>query len=63
MFKKKWPILLAVSVLLITTLACRISFENFGRRTITGSGDIIIVDRPVSAFDSIVLEGVGQMHV
>ena len=53
----------AIAVLLLTTLACQVSFGGIGARTVRGSGDVVVVERPVSDFDNIELSGVGQMFI
>ena len=62
--KKNYVLIAAtIAVLLLTTLACRVSFNEIGLRGVSGSGEVVVVDRPVSSFDSIDFSGVGQMII
>ena len=52
-----------LSVVLLASLACQVSFGGIGKSTVRGSGDVIVVDRPVSSFERIDFNGVGQMVI
>lgn len=53
----------ALLLTLITTLACQVSFRGFDRERITGSREVVVVDRPVGSFSRIDLGAIGHMQV
>ena len=71
--KKQMILLLSVFVLLFTPacslgndIARRIEFSTdsgVNVKSLTGSGNIVTEDRPVSDFDQIVLTGLGEMII
>jgi hypothetical protein len=56
-------IISAIALLLISTLACRISFGEFGVGTVKGSGEVVTAVRSVSGFNRIDLSGLGQLFI
>ena len=55
--------LVAFSVLSLITLACSISVNLPGSRRVQGSGNVIMVDRPVSNFHAVSVAGIGELHI
>jgi hypothetical protein len=55
--------LIAFSVLSLAALACSISINLPGARQVRGSGNVIMVERPVSNFNAISLSGMGDLKI
>jgi len=53
----------AMLLLFITSLACQVSFRGLNWKRVTGSGELIKVNRPVEPFTQIDLDGIGRMQV
>jgi len=56
-------IILAITILLISTLACRVSFGGIEVGTVKGSGKVVTAVRSVSGFNRIDLSGIGQLFI
>lgn len=61
--KKQILLILAVLLLALSTLACSISFNDFGFNTARGSGVLVTEKRPVSGFQRLELSGIGTLVI
>ena len=62
MNKRIW-IITAITLVLLTTLACQVSIGNFGYRTVRGSGEVVTEEIDVGNFNSVDLTGVGRLTI
>jgi hypothetical protein len=63
MNKKYLWLISAVTVLLLTTIACSVSIGNIGSRTIRGSGVVETEQRDVSGYSKVELSGIGRLVI
>jgi len=61
--KKQILLILAVLLLALSTLACSLSFNDFGFNTARGSGVLVTKERPVSGFQNVELTGIGTLVI
>lgn len=61
--KKKSTILLVLTALMLTTMACGVTTLIPNSRTIEGNGNIVEESRQVGSFDEIHLSGIGNVYV
>lgn len=62
MNKRIW-IITAITLVLLTTLACQVSIGNFGYRTVRGSEEVVMEEIDVGNFNSVELTGVGRLTI
>lgn len=61
--KKQYLLIVVVLVMALSTLACGVSFNDFGINTVRGSGILVTEERPVSTFERIELSGIGMLVI
>ena len=60
---KRYLLIVVVLVMALSTLACGVSFTDFGINTVRGSGTLVTEERSVSAFEHIELSGIGMLVI
>ncbi len=61
--KNRISILIIITILVLSSLACSVNIGNWGFRTVKGSGDVTSEEREVSSFSELEFSGVGDVYI
>ena len=59
----KMRVWMTIAALVLSSLACTITIQMPGFERVSGSGNVILVERSVSDFTAVQLGGVGTLHI